>query len=123
VHHDPEHDRLELLEANAIAWTSFVRRHAHVQPAEVALRCNGSGITYEEFDARLDRIAAAFSRLGVGVGGRVAILMANRTEYVEALGGIMRLGAIAVPLNFRLVAAEVAHLLQDSGATLVVVDE
>jgi acyl-CoA synthetase (AMP-forming)/AMP-acid ligase II len=49
--------------------------------------------------------------------------MANRTEYVEALGGAMRLGAIAVPLNFRLVAAEVAHLLQDSGATLVVVDE
>jgi fatty-acyl-CoA synthase len=123
VHHDPEHDRLELLEANAIAWTSFVRRHAHVQPAEVALRCDGRGTTYEEFDARLDRIAAAFSRLGVSVGGRVAILMANRTEYVEALGGIMRLGAIAVPLNFRLVAAEVAHLLQDSGATLVVVDE
>jgi acyl-CoA synthetase (AMP-forming)/AMP-acid ligase II len=118
-----EHDRLELLEANAIAWTSFVRRHAHVQPVEVALRSDGSGITYEEFDARLDRIAAAFSCLGVGVGGRVAILMANRTEYIEALGGIMRLGAIAVPLNFRLVAAEVAHLLHDSGATLLVVDE
>jgi acyl-CoA synthetase (AMP-forming)/AMP-acid ligase II len=119
----PEHDRLELLEANAIAWTSFVRRHAHVQPVEVALRCDGSGVTYEEFDARLDRVAAAFCRLGVTVGGRVAILMANRTEYIEALGGIMRLGAIAVPLNFRLVAAEVAHLLHDSGATLLVVDE
>jgi acyl-CoA synthetase (AMP-forming)/AMP-acid ligase II len=118
-----EQDRLELLEANAIAWTSFVRRHAHVQPVDVALRCDGSGITYEEFDARLDRVAAAFSRLGVRVGGRVAILMANRTEYIEALGGIMRLGAIAVPLNFRLVTAEVAHLLHDSGATLVVVDE
>jgi len=49
--------------------------------------------------------------------------MANRTEYIEALGGIMRLGAIAVPLNFRLVAAEVAHLLHDSGATLLLVDE
>jgi len=119
----PERDRLELGEANAIAWTSFVRRHAHVQPDEVALRCDGSGITYEEFDARLDRIAAAFSRLGVSVGGRVAVLMANRTEYIEALGGIMRLGAIAVPLNFRLVAAEVAHLLHDSGATLLLVDE
>jgi acyl-CoA synthetase (AMP-forming)/AMP-acid ligase II len=122
VNHRQEHDRLELLEANAIAWTSFVRRHAHVQPADVALRSAGRGITYEELDARLDRIAAAFSRLGVTVGGRVAILMANRTEYVEALGGIMRLGAIAVPLNFRLVGAEVGHLLHDSGATLVVVD-
>jgi acyl-CoA synthetase (AMP-forming)/AMP-acid ligase II len=123
VNHRQEHDRLELLEANAIAWTSFVRRHAHVQPVDVALRSDGSGITYEELDARFDRVAAAFSRLGVGVGGRVAILMANRTEYIEALGGIMRLGAIAVPLNFRLVAAEVAHLLHDSGATLLVVDQ
>jgi fatty-acyl-CoA synthase len=123
VNHRQEHDRLELLEANAIAWTSFVRRHAHVQPVDVALRSDGSGITYEELDARFDRVAAAFSRLGVCVGGRVAILMANRTEYIEALGGIMRLGAIAVPLNFRLVAAEVAHLLHDSGATLLVVDQ
>ncbi|MGA2304174.1 MAG: AMP-binding protein [Acidimicrobiales bacterium] len=123
MNHRQEHDRLELLEANAIAWTSFVRRHAHVQPVDVAVRSDGSGITYEELDARFDRVAAAFSRLGVCVGGRVAILMANRTEYIEALGGIMRLGAIAVPLNFRLVAAEVAHLLHDSGATLLVVDQ
>jgi fatty-acyl-CoA synthase len=49
--------------------------------------------------------------------------MANRTEYIEALGGIMRLGGIAVPLNFRLVAVEVAHLLHDCGATLLLVDE
>ena len=119
-HQDP--DQLELLAANAIAWTSFVRRHAHVQPDDVALRSDGHGVTYKELDARFDRIAAAFSRLGVHVGGRVGILMANRTEYIEALGGIMRLGAIAVPLNFRLVAAEVAHLLHDSGATLLVAD-
>ena len=122
VNHQQERDQLELLAANAIAWTSFVRRHAHAQPVDVALRSDGHGITYKELDARFDRIAAAFSRLGVGVGGRVGILMANRIEYIEALGGIMRLGAIAVPLNFRLVAAEVAHLLHDSGASLLVAD-
>jgi acyl-CoA synthetase (AMP-forming)/AMP-acid ligase II len=123
VHHHQEQDGLELLEANAIAWTSFVRRHAHVQSADVAVRSDGKGTTYKELDARFDRIAAAFFSLGVRVGARVAILMANRTEYIEALGGIMRLGAIAVPLNFRLVAVEVAHLVHDSGATLLVVDE
>jgi fatty-acyl-CoA synthase len=122
VNHHQERDQLGLLAANAIAWTSFVRRHAHVQPFDVALRSDGHGVTYKELDARFDRIAVAFSRLGVSVGGRVGILMANRTEYIEALGGIMRLGAIAVPLNFRLVAAEVAHLLHDSGATLLVAD-
>jgi acyl-CoA synthetase (AMP-forming)/AMP-acid ligase II len=122
VNHHQDRDQLELSAANAIAWTSFVRRHAHVQPADVALRSDGSGVTYQELDVRFDRIAAAFSRLGVTVGGRVGILMANRTEYIEALGGIMRLGAIAVPLNFRLVAAEVAHLLHDSGAALLLVD-
>jgi fatty-acyl-CoA synthase len=117
-----DRDQLEMLAANAIAWTSFVRRHAHVQPDETALRADGTTVSYQELDARFDRVAAAFSRLGVGVGGRVGILMANRTEYIEALGGIMRLGAIAVPLNFRLVAAEVAHLLHDSGATLLLAD-
>jgi fatty-acyl-CoA synthase len=123
MHHHQDRDQLELLAANAIAWTSFVRRHAHVQPDEVALRSDGGGITYRDLDTRFDQIAATFSSLGVSVGGRVGILMANRTEYIEALGGIMRLGAIAVPLNFRLVAAEVAHLLHDSGATLLLVDE
>jgi fatty-acyl-CoA synthase len=122
VDHHKDHDQLEMLAANAIAWTSFVRRHAHVQPVDVALRSDGEGVSYQELDARFDRIATAFSRLGVTVGGRVGILMANRTEYVEALGGIMRLGAIAVPLNFRLVAAEVAHLLRDSGTTLLLAD-
>ena len=121
-HH--ERDRLELLEANAIAWTSFVRRHAHVQPVAVALRCDGSGITYLGSSTPVSTGSPPPSPASArGAGGRVAILMANRTEYVEALGGIMRLGAIAVPLNFRLVAAEVAHLLHDSGATLLVVDE
>jgi fatty-acyl-CoA synthase len=123
VNHHQDRARLELLAANAIAWTSFVRRHAHAQPMEIALRSDGDGVTYQELDARFDRLAAAFSRLGVTVGGRVGILMANRTEYIEALGGIMRLGGIAVPLNFRLVAAEVAHLLHDCGATLLLVDE
>jgi acyl-CoA synthetase (AMP-forming)/AMP-acid ligase II len=123
VHHHKDRDDLELLEANAIAWTSFVRRHAHVQPGQDALRSGGDRITYRELDARFDRVAAAFSRLGIGVGGRVAIFMANRNEYIEALGGIMRLGAIAVPLNFRLVAAEVADLLRDSGAKMLVVDQ
>jgi fatty-acyl-CoA synthase len=122
VNHHQDRDQLELLAANAIAWTSFVHRHAHVQPDEPALRADGATISYQELDARFARLAAAFSRLGVMVGGRVGILMANRTEYIEALGGIMRLGAIAVPLNFRLVAAEVAHLLHDSGATLLLVD-
>jgi fatty-acyl-CoA synthase len=122
VKHHLDRDQLEMLAANAIAWTSFVRRHAHVQPAEAALRAEGKALSYKELDARFDRIAAAFSRLGVIAGARVAILMANRTEYIEGLGGVMRLGAIAVPLNFRLVAAEVAHLLDDSGANLLMVD-
>jgi fatty-acyl-CoA synthase len=118
-----ERDQLELVAANAIAWVSFVRRHAHVQPEEAALRVGGSQLSYRELDHRLDQVASAFSRLGVGVGARVAVLMANRAEYIEALGAAMRLGAIGVPLNFRLVGPEVAHLLRDSGATLLVVDQ
>ena len=71
VDHHKDHDQLEMLAANAIVWTSFVRRHAHVQPVDVALRSDGEGVSYQELDARFDRIATAFSRLGVTVGGRV----------------------------------------------------
>ena len=120
---DDRQERLELAAANSIAWTSFVHRHAHVQPEQAALRADGVHYSYVELDRRFERVAAAFWRLGVVAGARVAVLMANRAEYIEVLGGTMRLGAIGVPLNFRLVAAEAAHLLADSGATLVVADQ
>ncbi len=66
--------------------------------------------------------AAAMARHGVGAGDRVAIMMTNRPEFLETMFAANALGAIAVPVNFRLSADEIAFILTDSGARLLVVD-
>lgn len=77
--------------------------------------------------ARLDALASAFAaRLkaaGVGAGERVALLAGNGWPFVVALLGIVRLGAIAVPLGTRMSSAEVAHVVGDCGASFAVVDD
>lgn len=74
----------------------------------------------------LDTMADAFARGllsgGIGRGGRVAILSANRPEYLALLMGAMRAGVVPVPVNFKFPPATIEHVIKDSGATLVVGD-
>ena len=67
-------------------------------------------------------LAAGLAARGVSKGDRVAILMTNRPEFVETALGANAIGAIAVPLNFRLAPDEVAFILGHSGAKVVVTD-
>ncbi|MBO0855210.1 MAG: fatty-acid--CoA ligase FadD5 [Nocardia sp.] len=97
-------------------------RHARKIPDTVALRFGGTGRTYRELDERVSRLANALRERGVGTGDRVAVLGLNSMEVVEAFLAPNRLGAIGVPVNFRLVAGEIAYLLEDSGAKAAVVD-
>ncbi|MDJ0395381.1 fatty-acid--CoA ligase FadD5 [Rhodococcus sp. G-MC3] len=104
-------------------WNNQVRRHALMQPDAVALRFQGASISWAELSGRVDRFASALSRRGVGFGDRVLILMLNRPEYLEAVLAINALGALAVPVNFRMTPPEVAFLAQNSGSQVVVTDE
>jgi fatty-acyl-CoA synthase/long-chain acyl-CoA synthetase len=97
-------------------------RHARAIPGDVALRLDGADRTYRELDARVDRLAHALRMRGVAQGDRVAVMTFNGLEMVEAFFACARLGAICVPVNFRLVADEVAYQLCDSGAVLAIVD-
>jgi len=103
-------------------WVTHVARHAQQQPAAAALRFCGRTTTWSELAGRSHALADALHRRGVRAGDRVALLMTNRPEYVEALLATTALGAIAVPLNFRLTAPELAFILADSGARMLVVD-
>lgn len=104
-------------------WNNQVRRHALMQPDAVALRFQGASTSWSELSSRVDRFAGLLSRRGVGFGDRVLILMLNRPEYLEAVLAINALGALAVPVNFRMTPPEVAFLAQNSGSTLVITDE
>jgi fatty-acyl-CoA synthase len=104
-------------------WVNQVARHAAERGDAVALTCRDRATTWAELQVRVVALSGALARRGVGFGDRVAVLMGNSAEYVELLVAVNRLGAIAVPLNFRLSGGEVAYILGDCGARLLFVDE
>ncbi|KUI05419.1 long-chain fatty acid--CoA ligase [Mycolicibacterium acapulense] len=103
-------------------WTNQLARHALMQPDATALRHLGKTTTWRELDARVNALAGALSRRGVSFGDRVLILMLNRTEYVEAFLAVNKLGAVAVPVNFRMTPPEIAYLVSDCQATVVITE-
>jgi acyl-CoA synthetase (AMP-forming)/AMP-acid ligase II len=77
-------------------------------------------ITYTEFDRRTDQLAWTLRELGVRQGDRVAALLVNSAAFLETLFATAKLGAVFVPINFRLAPPEVTYLLADSGADVFV---
>ena len=82
----------------------------------------GRRFTYAELNARCNRAADVFRGLGVRPGERVALLLMNGVEFVESFFALAKIGAIIVPLNWRLVPDELAFILKDSGASVLVYD-
>ena len=93
-----------------------------MQPGAPALRFRGDTVTWAEFRRRVAALAGALSRRGVGSGDRVMILMLNRTEFAESVLAANMIGAIAVPVNFRLTPAEIAFLVDDCGARVLITE-
>ena len=86
----------------------------------VAVHFEGRDITNVEQQRAAGKAAGALRRLGVGVGDRVVVLLPNCPEVTQAYGGILRLGAVIVPVVFLLSPAEVRHVLADSEAKVVI---
>ncbi|GAC1644872.1 MAG: fatty-acid--CoA ligase FadD5 [Mycobacterium sp.] len=103
-------------------WTNQLARHALMQPDATALRFLGHTTTWAGLDRRVAALAGALSRRGVGFGDRVMILMLNRTEFIESFLAANKLGAIAVPVNFRMPPAEIAFLVSDCQARIVITE-
>jgi fatty-acyl-CoA synthase len=103
-------------------WVNQLERHALMQPGAPALRFLDNTVTWAELRRRVAALAGALSRRGVGSGDRVMILMLNRTEFVESVLAANMIGAIAVPINFRLTPAEIAFLVQDCEARVLITE-
>src|SRR5437016_10923202 len=78
--------------------------------------------TYRQLDERMNGVASMLARLGVVPGERVAMLIGNRTEFVEFFFGSMRAGAIPLPLNTRLAAGTLDEIITEAACALAVVD-
>ena len=103
-------------------WVNQLERHAFMQPGATALRFMGNTLTWADLRDRVVKLAGALSRRGVASGDRVMILMLNRTEFVESVLAANLIGAIAVPVNFRLTPPEIAFLVDDCGARVMITE-
>lgn len=97
-------------------------RTARRTPGKPALFCGDKQWTYAEFDAVVTQAATGLAARGVAEGDRIAVLSRNSHNFAFLRFAVARLGAVLVPLNFMLLADEVAYLLRHSGATRLCVD-
>lgn len=97
----------------------FARRTRKLYSEREAVVDGELRITYEQFFARCDRWSAALGALGVAQGDRVAYIAPNTHAQLESFYAVPQIGAILVPLNYRLTAADFVYLINHSGAKIV----
>lgn len=109
----------------AIPYYDWIAHHAGRRPTKLAIHDlqTGRKFTYADVDARTDRLAAAFAGLCIAKGDRVGLLAPNCAEYFELQFACGRLGAIMLPLNWRLTVPELEYILGDSTPKLLVHDK
>src|SRR5256885_11164264 len=102
----------------------LIDRNAAFTPDKPAIHFGGSTLTYAALAARIATAARALkSQLGIGRGDRVAILSLNHPDYLVLLYACARLGAMLVPLNWRLAVPEQLFILQDASVKALVVEQ
>src|ERR1700754_940016 len=104
--------------------SDLIERNAAFAPEKAALVFEGEILTYAAFHARIVQTARALqSEFGVAKGDRVAILSLNRPDYLVLLYACARLGAMLVPLNWRLAVAEQHVILSNARAKVLVLEQ
>src|SRR5882762_5821569 len=97
----------------------FARRARKLYPERVAVIDGDSRWSYGQFLDRCDRWSPALQKLGIGPGDRVAYLSPNTHAQLESFYAVPQIGAVLVPLNYRLTADDFVYLINHSGATVV----
>jgi acyl-CoA synthetase (AMP-forming)/AMP-acid ligase II len=101
---------------------NVIRRNAALQGSRLSLRSADRRIGHGELLDLVDRLARGLVRAGVKKGDRLAILSNNSPEYVFVLGAAARIGALAVPINWRLKHEEIENILSDATPRALFVD-
>lgn len=100
----------------------IICRNARLHPQRTAIVFESERITHREYLARVERLAAGLAAAGVSTGDRIGIVSLNCLEYLDLYGAAARLGAIVLPVNWRLSAEEVVQVLNDATPKLVFAD-
>jgi acyl-CoA synthetase (AMP-forming)/AMP-acid ligase II len=106
-----------------VNWFGVLAHHASRRPDRAMTVFQEKETTYGEMTARVGALAGGLHERGVGAGDVVALLSFNCPEFLEAMFAANRLGAVAMPINWRLAAPEVRFILEHSQARALVCDE
>jgi long-chain acyl-CoA synthetase len=99
----------------------IARHHGKTRPDRVALRYEGRAMSYGELDRRSSRVAQALLAARVAPNARIAVLAKNGPSFFELWFGAAKIGAVLVPVNFRLAPPEIAYVVADAEAELLFV--
>ncbi|WP_100402551.1 class I adenylate-forming enzyme family protein [Bacillus sp. FJAT-42315] len=101
----------------------YLTLNARNYPTKRAIHCEGREYTYEEFNEQVNRLAHGLLDLGVQKGDKIALMMKNSDFFVFAYFASAKIGAVVVPINFRLTAPEVHYILDQSDTQFVFCDQ
>lgn len=96
---------------------------AHRFPDKVGARDLSRALTYREWNERAQRLANALLGIGLSKGDRVAVLAYNCVEWLEIYAATAKAGLVVVPVNFRLLTAEIRYIVEDAGVRAVIVQD
>ena len=102
--------------------SSFIRYHARRTPQKVAVIYQDERVTFAELLARIEAMAGYLAARGIGPDDVVAVLMKNSIAFLEIAFAVSHLGAVFLPINFRLAADEVEYIAGNAGAKLLFAD-
>ncbi len=102
---------------------TLLTKAARTLPGNLAVAHGPRRLTYAQFDARVNRLANALARLGIGQGDHVALLQYNYPETLESMFACFKAGCAVVPINFRLHPSEYAFIIDHSEAQAVILSE
>ena len=100
----------------------FLRRAAKLYPNKTAIVDGSKRFTYQEYQERVNQLGHALIGLGVKPGDRVCILSPNSHYFLESFYGVTQIGAILVPLNYRLVASDHEYIINHAGVKVLIAD-
>jgi fatty-acyl-CoA synthase len=102
--------------------TETLKKALKLFPMKEAIVCGKDRWTYREFGDRINRLSRYLANVGIEKDDKVALLHPNCHTFLEAYYGIAQIGAISVPINYRLAAGEIAFILNDSESKVLIAD-
>jgi acyl-CoA synthetase (AMP-forming)/AMP-acid ligase II len=96
--------------------------HARLRPEKIGARDLARSLSYRQWHERACRLANALRGIGLAKGERIAVLAYNRIEWLEIYAAVAKAGLVAVPVNFRLLAAEIKYIVENCEASALIVE-